>query len=200
MMRGPAIALLLILLAAVAGADYVDPWGLPSGSATLELALQDSILFAAPVQAFDFSLGEVESLSTYAELVAAGVADLVFVELESGEPEHWLRAPEDPQYQLDRHLIVGLGPVALDEIDDMLDAEGLPLVLERFVLAAPGEAYLMLQIDADAQPETTAVKLAVTALSDSTVSFDWVWQPNGERLFVPTSTEARSLSAVKALY
>jgi hypothetical protein len=178
----------------------MDPWGLPSGSATLRLATQDSIIFGAPVQAFDFSSGNVESLLTYSEIVAAGVADLVFVELESGEAEHWLRTPEDPLHQLDRHLLAGLGPVALEDVTDMLDPEGEPLPLVRFVLAAPGEAYVMLQIDNAAQPETTAVKLAVTALSDSTMSFDWVWQPNGEREFVPTSTETRSFSAVKSLY
>ncbi len=199
-MRGALLIACLILGAPAAQADYIDPWGLPSGSATLQLALQDSILSGAPVQALDFTSGSVESLLTYLEIVDAGVADLLFVELEVGEAEHWLRAPEDPLYQLDRYLIAGLGPMALEDVENMLDAEGEPLILERFGLAVQGDAFVMLQIDAAAQPETTAVKLVVTELSDSTVSFDWVWQPNGERSFVPTSTEGSSLSAVKALY
>ncbi len=199
-MRVALLACCLLLLAQLTFADYVDPWGLPSGSATLRLASQDSIIAGALVHSFDFSSGRVESLLTYSETVVTGVADLVFVELESGETVHWLRAPENPQYQLDQHLIAGLGEVELEEITDLLDDEGLPIVLERFVLAVMGEAYVMLQIDAVAQPETTAVKLAVTALSDSTVSFDWVWQPNGELNFAPTATATRSFSAIKSLY
>ncbi len=201
MMRFALLACCLLLLAPLARADYVDPWGLPSGSATLRLATQDSIMAGALVHSFDFSSGQVESLLTYMETVVAGVADLIFVELETDETEHWLRAPEDPQYQLDRNLIAGLGVMELNEIPDILDDEGVPIVMQRFVLAAMDEAYAMLQIDAAAQPEITAVKLAVTALSDSTVSFDWVWQPNGEWSFVPpTKTATRSFSAVKALY
>ena len=128
------------------------------------------------------------------------MADLLFVELVVGEQEHWLRAPEDPVHVLDRLLIADVGEETLESVTDMLDDEGQPRELLAMTTASEGHAYVMLQIDAAAAIETTAVKLAVTALSDTTVTFDWAWQPNGEREFVPVSTEASSLSAIKALF
>lgn len=190
------LALLLLLAAPPAAADYADPWGLPSGSATLALARIDSILAGAPVQGFDFTTGQVDSLSAYATQVAAGATDLIFVELAADESEHWLRGLEDPLYELDRDLIDDLGDLPLADVIAMAPLDSL----ERFVPALLDHAYGLLQIDAEAAPESTAVKLRVTALTDSTVSFDWVWQPNGEDSFQPSAVSARSLGAIKALY
>ncbi len=195
-----AILAALLLTAPAALADYIDPWGLPSGSATLRIATQELILAGENVESFDFTTGTLLDDHSYLDLVAAGVADLLFVELVPGETDHWLRAPEDPVHLLDRPLIADVGEEPLETVTDLLDDEGAPLELLPFAAAAEGHAYVMLQIDAAAAIETTAVKLAVTALSDSTVSFDWAWQPNGEWEFVPVSTEASSLSAIKALY
>lgn len=198
-MRAATLAILLLLATAVR-ADYVDPWGLPSGSATLSIATQELILSGEPVEAFDFTGGALMNELGYLDLVAEGVADLLFVELVVGEQEHWLRAPEDPVHVLDRLLIADVGEETLESVTDMLDDEGQPRELLAMTTASEGHAYVMLQIDAAAAIETTAVKLAVTALSDTTVTFDWAWQPNGEREFVPVSTEASSLSAIKALF
>ena len=99
-MRAVALLLALIALAGPlagrAAADYLDPWGLPSGTATLRLATQDSIVAGGHVQGIDFATGSIDSLNTYLAAVLAGAVDLLFVELVPGESAHWLRAPEDP--------------------------------------------------------------------------------------------------------
>jgi len=203
-MRRALVAQLLLLAALLSAApgraDYLDPWGLPSGSATLRLATQDSIQADGRVQAFDFATGAVDSLSDYLGLVLGGVADLLFVELVPGEAAHWLRAPEDPIYQSDQPLLADAGALPLEAIANLLDAEGDPLPLASFATATAGHAYALLQVQRGAEPETTAVKLAITALGDSLISFDWVWQPNGSREFVPTSAASGSLGAIKAHY
>ncbi|MBM4117710.1 hypothetical protein FJ251_08190 [bacterium] len=197
----PALPLLAALaVAASARADYVDPWGLPSGSASLRLATQDSIQSGGRVQAIDFATGAVDSLASYLALVLGGVADLLFVELVPGESAHWLRAPEDPVYQNDQPLLVDLGVLPLAAVADMLDDAGDPLPLASFAAAAAGHAYALLQVQRGAEPETTAVKLAITALGDSLVAFDWAWQPNGSREFIPTPAATTSLGALKARY
>lgn len=203
-MRAALVALLLLPAAlagaATARADYLDPWGLPSGSATLRLATQDSIQSGGRVQAIDFATGTVDSLASYLALVLGGVADLLFVELVPGEGTHWLRAPEDPLHQSDQPLLADLGALPLDAVTDMLDGEGDPLALTSFAAATAGHAYALLQVQRGAEPETTAVKLAITALGDSLVAFDWAWQPNGGREFVPTSAARGSLGALKSRY
>ena len=204
MRRAVALLLALTLLAlAAAGsarADYLDPWGLPSGTATLRLATQDSIVGGGRVQGIDFATGSIDSLSTYLEAVLAGALDLLFVELVPGEATHWLRAPEDPIYLLDRPFIADLGERPLGAVADMLDDEGAPVPLLSFATATLGHAYALLQVQAGATPETTAVKFALTALADSTLSFDWAWQPNGTREFIPVGTASTSFGAVKAHY
>lgn len=203
-MRTALVALLLLLAAlfsaASARADYLDPWGLPSGSATLRLATQDSIQSGGRVQAFDFATGTVDSLASYLALVLGGAADLLFAELVPSEGAHWLRPPEDPLYQNDQPLLADLGALPLDAVTDMLDAEGDPLALTSFAQATAGHAYALLQVQRGAEPETTAVKLAITALGDSLVTFDWAWQPNGSREFVPTTAGHSSVGAIKARY
>ncbi|MCB1164153.1 MAG: hypothetical protein R3C71_08410 [Candidatus Krumholzibacteriia bacterium] len=199
-MRRALLALGCLALATAVRADHVDPWGLPSGSAALRLATQDSIQTNGLVQGMDFAAGQVDSLSGYLDLVMAGLADLVYVELEAGETEHWLRAPEDPGTLFDRVLIADLGERGIDTVADMLDELGAPVALERFAIAAPGHSYALLQVQAGAAIETTAVKIEVTALADSLVSFDWAWQPNGTRTFIPTASEPTSFGAVKARY
>ena len=189
-----------LLGAATARADYLDPWGLPSGSATLRLATQDSIQAGGRVQAFDFATGTVDSLASYLELVLGGAADLLFVELVPGEGAHWLRAPEDPLYQSDQPLLADLGAQPLAAVADLLDPEGDPLLLTSFVEATAGHAYALLQVQRGAEPETTAVKLAITTLGDSLISFDWVWQPNGSREFIPTAAARGNFGAIKARY
>ena len=206
----PSLALLLaaaalassLLIAATrpAAADYLDPWGLPSGTATLRLATQDSIVGGGRVQSIDFATGGVDSLSSYLGTVLAGAADLLFVELAPSEPAHWLRAPEDPVYLLDRPLIADLGQRALGEVADMRGEDGAPLPLLSFATATLGHAYALLQVQAGAAPETTAVKFAVTALDAASLSIDWAWQPNGSREFVPVASAATSLGTIKALY
>ncbi len=94
-------------------------------------------------------------------------------------------------------MIFDLGATELGSVTSMAGAVD---TLERFVPAVLGHAYVMLQIDAAAAVETTAVKLAVAALSDSTVIVDWVWQPNGEMQFIPSAWRSSSFSAVKNLY
>jgi hypothetical protein len=203
MMRALALVALALLALATPGAaraDYLDPWGLPSGTATLRLATQDSIVGGGRVQGIDFATGSIDSLSTYLGAVLAGAADLLFVELVPGEAAHWLRAPEDPLYLLDQPFIADLGERPLGAVADMLDDEGDPVPLVSFATAVLGHAYALLQVQAGAVPETTAVKFAVTALADSALSFDWAWQPNGTREFIPTSSRASSLGAIKVLY
>jgi hypothetical protein len=195
-------ALLFFTLAAptLARADYLDPWGLPSGTATLRLATQDSIVGGGRVQGIDFATGTVDSLSDYLALVEAGLVDLLVVELVPGESAHWLRAPEDPVYLLDQRFLADLGERPLDEVADMLDEGGAPLPLVSFATPSLGHAYALLQVQLGAAPETTAVKFAVTALADSALTIDWAWQPNGTREFIPVSSPAASLGAIKALY
>ncbi len=202
-MRRVALAACALLALAATGApraDYLDPWGLPSGTATLRLATQDSITGGGRIQGIDFATGSVDSLRDYLGLVRAGAADLLFVELAPGEPAHWLRAPEDPLYLLDQPLIADLGQRPLGEVADMLDEEGAPLPLVSFATAALGHAYALLQVQAGAAPETTAVKFAVTALDAASLTLDWAWQPNGTREFIPVAGAKTSLGAIKALY
>lgn len=195
-------AVLCILALALGGArvadsldDYTDPWGLPSGSGSLALATQDSIASGADIEGFDFATGTVVDTSGYMGILAAGVVDLLFFELAS-DPEHlYFRAPEDED-AFDRYLIASLGDtVGIDEIASMAGVE-----LERFVTVEAGFIYVLLQIQADAAVETTAVKLEVTSLSETSVSFNWVWQPNGSLEFIPTAVEETSLSRLKALF
>lgn len=195
---GGALALALAMLLGLAGpasrADYQDPGGLPSGTATLKLATQDAIADSAAIHALDVATGTVDSTRHYLDLVAAGEADLLLVEL-AGQDGAWLRAPEDALL-FDRDLVDSLGPdVALADVAGMDDAG-----LTAFAGACEGCAYVMLQIQAGADPETTAVKFAVVALGDSTATVDWVWQPNGTFDFIATATARRSFGAVKALY
>jgi hypothetical protein len=195
-------ALVLFTLAAPthARADYLDPWGLPSGTATLRLATQDSIVGGGRVQGIDFATGSIDSLSDYLALVEAGLVDLLLVELVSGESVHWLRAPEDPVYLLDQPFLADLGVRPLSQVADMLDEDGDPVPLVSFATPSLGHAYALLQVQLGAVPETTAVKFAVTALGDSTLTFDWAWQPNGTRDFVPVGSADTSVGAIKALY
>jgi hypothetical protein len=189
---GAALLAVAAATAALAPADYLDPYGLPSGTATLKLIEQADIPAGLPVQGFDFASGTVDSLHSYDELTAAGEADLVFL---AWAGDTLLRAPEDTE-GFDRALIADLGDtVALAQIAHM---EGVPLAV--LVSAVLDHAYALLQIQTDAPIETTAVKLAVIARGDSTITFDWTWQPNGELRFVPVATDARSLGAIKRLY
>jgi hypothetical protein len=195
---GGALALALALLLGLAGpatrAGYEDPGGLPSGTATLKVATPAAIADSAFIHALDVATGTVDSTRHYLDLVAAGEADLLLVELV-GQSGFWFRAPEDV-FLFDRDLIDSLGPdVALADIADMEGAE-----LAAFARACAGCAYVLLQIQTDADPETTAVKFAVTSLGDSTATLDWVWQPNGTRDFIATAAARRSIGAVKALY
>lgn len=192
--------LLALAAAGAPRADYLDPWGLPSGTVTLRLATQDSITGGGKIHGFDVAAGSVDSLSDYLGLVEAGAVDLLFVELAEGEAAHWLRAPEDPLYLLDRPLIADLGEQPLATIADLLDETGDPVALASFVPAVLGHAYGLLQVQAGAAPETTAVKFAVTALDAAALTIDWAWQPNGTREFIPTRSAASSWGAIKALY
>jgi hypothetical protein len=72
------------------------------------------------VQGIDFATGDIDSLSTYLGAVLAGAVDLLFVELVPGEGVHWLRAPEDPVYLLDRPFLADLGERPLSQVADML--------------------------------------------------------------------------------
>ena len=190
------LALCLAIIAAFALTEYVDPWGLPSGTATLKLASQQAIGSGAKVHGFDFASGAVDSLHSYLEIVALGEIDLIFFELHPDSSRYFLRAPEDSD-EFDRDLIVSLA--------DSLDLEAMAsmpdsLLLTRFVPAQEGHAYLLLQIRAGAAVETTAVKFELSALADSSATFNWVWQPNGSREFIPTATREQSLSAIKRVF
>ena len=190
---------LALLLAGAASAQYEDPWGLPSGSATLQLATQAEIATGA-VQAFDFALGGADVYGNYGQVVSLGIADLLFVELVEGEASHWFRAPEDLNF-FDRELIFALeDSLDIGEIVGLRDEQGAEPAWERFAAVEPGFAYLLLQIQAGASPETTAVKLEITAVGAESVEFDWSWQPNGSDNFVPTPVSRSSLGAVKAIY
>jgi len=200
-MRGSLSAWSLLLAALIVPGSaftqggYSDPWGLPSGSATLKLATQAAIAAGAAVQGFDFATGSVDSTHSYMELIQAGTVDLVFFELHPDSSRAYFRAPEDANL-FDRYLIASLA--------DSVDLAGITHMqgvwLDRFAPVQEGWAYVMLQEQAGSEPAESAVKLEVSALADSSVSFDWVWQPNGSLVFVPSSTETRSLSALKALF
>ncbi len=185
--------LLLLLLPALAAADYVDPYGLPSGSASLALASQADIAGGANVEAFDFAAAQVLD-APYQDHVGEGLADLLFYELHPDSADHYLRAPEGDD-GFDRALIAHLGPLDLTEIHHMEDAD-----LSVTVPAVDGDAYVMVQIRAEAQPETTAVKFRLTNLSETQADFDWAWQPNGSDYFVPSASEAMSFGRLKALW
>ncbi len=192
---GLAVLVCLLGGAATLRADYVDPWGLPSGSASLKLATQEAIALGDTVQGFDFATGSVDSSGSYAEIIAGGTVDLVFFELDPDSTRPFFRSPEDI-HSFDRYLVVGFeDSLALEEIVHM---EGVELI--RFAPVEDGFAFVLLQIQQHQTPETTAVKLEVTSLGDSTVAFDWVWQPNGSRQFIPTAAGECSLSELKALY
>lgn len=187
------ILLPALLLPALAAADYIDPWGLPSGSGALALATQDAIQGGDPVEGYDFAAGEVLEAS-YVEQVAAGLADLLFVELDAEDPVRYLRAPEGED-GFDRAFIARLGAMELAEVQSM---EGLEL--ETHVEAAAGECYVLLQRREGEDPETTAVKFRLSALDGTTASFDWVWQPNGSLHFVPSAAAPASFSRLKTLW
>lgn len=175
--------------------DYTDPWGLPSGTGTLSLATQDDITTGAAIEGFDFATGAVVDTPSYMEILAAGEVDLLFFELASDPERHYFRAPEDAD-AFDRYLVASLiDTIGIDEIASMAGIE-----LDRFMAVEEGFAYVLLQIQANAAVETTAVKFEVTSLSDSSVSFNWVWQPNGSRHFIPTASEESSVSGLKALF
>ncbi len=198
----PAL-LALFVLVAIQGrsmADYIDPWGLPSGSATLPLLTQTEIASSNDVQGFDFAAGAVIDTTNYSELVLEGVVDLLFVELVPGESQHFLRAPEDQDY-FDRSLIYRFEDGrTIDQIAGTRDEDGLSVPWERFGAVEADFTYVLLQIQTGASPETTAVKLGVTAVDGESVSFDWVWQPNGSDAFIPSPVTTSTLSTVKALY
>ncbi len=185
--------MLLLLLPILAGADYVDPYGLPSGSASLVLASQADIAGGANVEAFDFAEAQVLD-APYQDHVSGGLADLVFFELHPDSADHYLRAPEGDD-GFDRLLLAHLGPLELTEVHHMEDAE-----LQVTVPAVDGDAYVMFQIQAEAQPETTAVKFRLTYLSEVRADFDWAWQPNGSLHFVPSASEAMDFGNLKTLW
>jgi hypothetical protein len=182
--------LLLLLIPIIAVADYVDPYGLPSGSSSLILATQDNIGGGNDIEAFDFATAEIR-YEPYIEHVSGGLSDLIFFELESGSAELYLRAPEGSD-GFDRSIIGHLGPLALDEIQHMDDVE-----LSVTALAVDGDAYVLLQIQAEAQPETTAVKFRLTNLNAGQIHFDWAWQPNGSRYFMPSPAEVMDFGTLK---
>ncbi len=185
--------LILLLLPALALADYVDPYGLPSGSSSLALATQENIASGNDIEAFDFATAEVLS-DSYIEHVSSGLGDLIFFELDSGSTEHYLRAPEGID-GFDRSIIGHLGPLSLDEIQHMDDVE-----LSVTALAVDGDAYVLLQIQVEAEPETTAVKFRLTSLSAGQIQFDWAWQPNGSRYFMPSPAESMDFGELKQIW
>jgi len=173
--------------------DYVDPYGLPSGSASLILATQDDIGDGADVEAFDFASAEVIS-DTYIDHVNTGIGDLIFFELEFGSADSYLRAPEGTD-GFDRSFIAHLGPLDLDEIQHMEDVE-----LSVTALAVDGDAYVLLQVQAEAQPETTSVKFRLSNLSAGQIQFDWAWQPNGSPYFIPSPAESMDFGELKQIW
>ncbi|MBC8367452.1 hypothetical protein H8E52_08580 [bacterium] len=187
------VLLLLMLIPALAAADYVDPYGLPSGSASLALATQEDIGGGFSVEAFDFATAEVLS-DAYIDHVSRGIGDLIFFELEFGSADSYLRAPEGTD-GFDRSLIGHLGPLDLGEIQHMVDVE-----LSVTALAVEGDAYVLLQIQAEALPETTAVKFRLSNLSADQIQFDWAWQPNSSRYFEPSPAESMDFGELKRIW
>ena len=183
-------ALILLLLAPVAAADYQDPYGLPSGSASLALATQDSIQDGGLVEGFDFAEGVVIT-GTYVELVEGGEADLIFFDLDDEIEGFQLRAPEGTDL-FDRALIDSIGEVDLESVTGM---DGLELSVHKE--AGEDCTYVLLQIREGAEPETTAVKFRITLLEDDRLELDWAWQPNGSMNFTPSAVGLRSLGEVK---
>lgn len=190
-MRRALILLALALWPALVVADYVDPYGLPSGSASLALATQSAIQSGEPVEAYDFAAPELLE-AAYLDQVNAGIADLVFFELEPEGEIQYLR-PFEGADGFDRLLIASLGSVDLAEIAGMEDVE-----LGSHVEAVPGDSYVLLQIREGFEPETTAVKFRVTATDGAALSFDWAWQPNGSLYFVPSAAEVTSFGELKS--
>jgi len=189
-MRLRVLVLAVAFLTAAARAEYVDPYGLPSGSAELALATQAAILSGASVEGYDFAGPELIE-APYVDQVAAGLVDLLFVELSAENDTLYLRAPEGAD-QFDRFFIADLGPVDLAEVDSMEDVE-----LTSHVPATLGDTYVLLQFRENAQPEITAVKFRVTGLEAASVHFDWAWQPNGSLYFVPSAAEPLSFGELK---
>ncbi len=182
--------LLWLWLPQPAAADYIDPYGLPSGSASLNLATQAAIASGESVEAFDFTDAEM-ILAPYMDHMSTGLADLVFFELHPDSIFHYFRAPEGGD-GFDRALIAELGPVDLEDLTRIEDVE--------FAVTAPvvdGDTYVMLQIQAEALPETTAVKFRVTLLGDTQTDFDWVLQPSGSLYFVPSASETMDFGELK---
>jgi hypothetical protein len=174
------LSLCLCLGLSSASADYVDPYGLPSGSRTMYLATQEAIVSGESIEAFDFANDEV-IFAAYAEQVSAGLADLVFFELHPDSLFQYLRAPEGSD-GFDRALIAQLGAVELEDVSNIEDVE--------FAVTLPavnGDTYVILQIQLGELPEITAVKFRITVLDETQVSFDWVLQPSGSLYFEPSS-------------
>jgi len=193
-------AMILLLLAASAAADYQDPFGLPSGSATLGLATQDSIQNNGEVEGLDVATGEVLA-GSYLDLVQEGEVDLVFFDLDPESPGLQLRALEGDDY-FDRLLIFSfadsLGTTA--PLESVTGAEGEGVEWAVHEEALEGCCYLLLQLQEGAEPEVTAVKFRITLLEDESLELDWVWQPNGSMDFVPSAALESSLGSVKLLY
>lgn len=198
--RASLALLLLCGLAAPSTAQYIDPWGLPSGSAEMALVYQDSIDTGAAVDGFDFAGGEVIADQDYDEISEGGIVDLVYLEITPGEDAHYLGAPDGGE-NFDRLTMYALGPdLELDEVENCYDESGVLLEMSSFVLAEAGGVYLCLQVDAAG--DTTVAKFKLTTLEDDVIAFDWVWQPNGSFFFIPPppATETSSFGRIKSLY
>ena len=181
---------ILLMLATAAAADHQDPYGLPSGSASLALATQDSIQGGGIVEGFDF-YGSAVLTGTYAELVEGGEVDLIFFDLDPGSEGFQLRGPEGRDF-FDRELLSSLGVAVLDTMSSM---ESDTLYVHRE--ACEGCGYYLLQIREGADPEATAVKFRITHLGVDDIELDWAWQPNGSMEFAPSPVAERSLGEVK---
>lgn len=189
------VSVLLLLLPLAASADYVDPWLSHCGTDTLPLVTAEAIANGEDVSAFDFNLGEVASQSSYTDHCRDGIADLFFIDSAPGSGTLYFRSPED-SLGYDRSLMGWIYPLqVLEDVATMEDAD-----LRIQMPAGTVPCYVMLVIDTAAAIETTAVKFTATEVTDSTVTFDWAWQPNGSREFIPTSQESASFSEVKSLY
>ncbi|MDP6418758.1 MAG: hypothetical protein QF492_01080 [Candidatus Krumholzibacteria bacterium] len=186
-------ALWLLLIALAASADYVDPWGLPSGSDSLEVATLDSIQNGSTVEGFDFFTGTSRN-APYLDFIFGKEVDLLPVELAPGSV--YLRAPEGEDFY-DRALIAraDAGFTDLESVASMEDVE-----LGALAEAEEDGIYLLLQIREGESPESTAVKFQVKSLDENTLVFDWVFQPNGTMDFIPSSLRSGSFSEIKALY
>ncbi|MCP4547662.1 MAG: hypothetical protein GY835_14475 [bacterium] len=202
MIRSVALLLLCLgcLFSLAIAEGYEDENGLPSGTTTLKWITQADIDGLVDVHGFDFATATVDSLQDYNALSDAGIADLVLIEIISAPGAMYLGAPEGGA-SYDKPHIHSLGSgLLLEDIENTLADNGEPHTFINFEPAEPDFAYLLAHVDSET--DTTWVKFLVTDLTATHITFDWVWQPNGDTVFVPPPPAAipETLSLIKTFF